>query len=47
MKLKSLEVAEVKQFLRRNLHWRVLDVSIPQETPVISFEGGGGTFGLR
>jgi hypothetical protein len=30
MKLKSLEVAEVKQFLRINLHWRVLDVSIPR-----------------
>jgi hypothetical protein len=30
MKLKSLEAAEVKQFLRRNLHWRVLDVSIPR-----------------
>ena len=27
MRLKSLEVAEVKEFLRRNLHWRVLDVS--------------------
>jgi hypothetical protein len=47
MKLKSLEVAEVKQFLRRNLHWRVLDVSISLEIQVISFEGGAGTFGLR
>jgi len=43
MKLKSLEVAEVKQFLRRNLHWRVLDVSILLEIPGISFEGGSGT----
>jgi hypothetical protein len=47
MKLKSLEVAEVKQFLRRNLHWRVLDVSILLEIPGISFEGGSGTLGLR
>jgi hypothetical protein len=28
MRLRSLEVAEVKPFLRRNLSWRVLDVSI-------------------
>jgi Tyosinase C-terminal domain len=28
MRLKNLEVAEVKEFLRRNLHWRVLDVSL-------------------
>lgn len=42
MRLKSLEVAEVKQFLRRNLHWRVLDVGIPMEAPVINFEGEVG-----
>jgi hypothetical protein len=46
MKLKSLEVAEVNQFLGRNLHWRILDVSIPLEIPVVNFEGGGGAFGL-
>jgi hypothetical protein len=44
MKLKSLEVAEVKQFLKRNLHWRVLDVGNPI-TPVINFEGEAGLLG--
>jgi hypothetical protein len=37
MKLKSLEVAEVKEFLKRNLHWRILDVSIPLEIPGYKF----------
>jgi hypothetical protein len=37
MKLKSLEVAEVKQFLRKNLHWRVLDVGVPMEYPGYKF----------
>jgi hypothetical protein len=29
MKLKSLEPDDVLPFLRRNLRWRILDVSIP------------------
>lgn len=28
MRLRSLEVIDVKEFLRRNLRWRVLDVSL-------------------
>jgi hypothetical protein len=47
MKLKNLEVAEVKPFLRRNLHWRVLDVSISLEPPVMNSEGGAELLGCR
>jgi hypothetical protein len=37
MRLRSLEVGEVKEFLRRNLHWRVLDVSFAHQIPAPFF----------
>jgi hypothetical protein len=43
MTLKSLEVAEVKEFLRRNLHWRVLDVSTSSSSFLRFRPGWAGT----
>ena len=42
MRLKSLDVAEVREFLTRNLHWRVLDVS-----PLSLSRGRGGDTAWR
>jgi hypothetical protein len=44
MRLKSLEARDVKEFLRQNLRWRVLDphgrVHNPQEIPSLSITIG-------